>query len=124
MNLADHADHAWAQQGRCVYCKDCSERLYQGKLPARGRQKEYAAGVDKMLETARAEVEARVKKEWDERTPEQVAAYEQGAASYVSGESIMDRMRRGNPYKGTDLAKWFNMGWTSSESKYYEAQRA
>lgn len=28
-----HIDHAWKQVGRCVYCDDCGERLYQGSLP-------------------------------------------------------------------------------------------
>lgn len=28
-----HEAHTWKQVGRCVYCNDCSERLYQGWLP-------------------------------------------------------------------------------------------
>ena len=27
-----HKDHKKKQVGRCVYCVDCGERLYQGKL--------------------------------------------------------------------------------------------
>jgi hypothetical protein len=29
-----HEAHTWKQVGRCVYCDDCQERLYQGRLPA------------------------------------------------------------------------------------------
>jgi hypothetical protein len=32
--IARHDDHAWQQIGRCVYCHDCQERLYQGRIPA------------------------------------------------------------------------------------------
>jgi hypothetical protein len=32
--IARHEDHAWQQIGRCVYCMDCGERLYQGRIPA------------------------------------------------------------------------------------------
>lgn len=31
--LAQHDEHAWKQVGRCVYCDDCGERLYQGTIP-------------------------------------------------------------------------------------------
>ena len=120
MNLADHGDHKWSQQGRCVYCDTCGVRLFQGKLPAPGKQKEMASDTDTMLAAARAKFEAKTKKEWDERTPEQNQAWEDGRASYIEGESVMDRMRRGNPHKGTDLAKWHNMGWTNAEFAYYE----
>jgi hypothetical protein len=127
MNTADlsfHADHKWAQKSRCVYCETCQVRLYQGKLPPAGEQKEFATSLDKVLDKAREEVRAKRKKEWDERTPEQMAAYEQGKASYVPGESIMDRMERPNPYKGTDLAKWFNMGWSNAEGEHFEETHA
>lgn len=124
MNLAEHAEHKWSQTGRCVYCDDCRVRLYQGKLPPRGKQKEFATETDDALETARAQFAAKVKKEWDERTPEQQTAFDQGKASYVPGDSIMDRMRRGNPYKGTDLAKWFNMGWQNAETAHFEDQES
>lgn len=30
--IRDHADHAWRQVGRCVYC-ECGQRLYQGRKP-------------------------------------------------------------------------------------------
>lgn len=122
MNLSEHAGHNWSQQGRCVYCDTCNVRLYQGKLPAPGKQKEEAEAIDKMLDGVRAKVEAKVKKEWDERTPEQHKAWEEGRASYVAGESILDRMRRGNPYKGTDLASWFNLGWQNAETDYYQQE--
>jgi hypothetical protein len=88
MDFADHADHTWSQQGRCVWCDDCGIRLYQGTLPARGEQKRQATDIDNMLAAARKRVEERDKKAWDERTPEQEAAYEEGRASYVPGESI------------------------------------
>ena len=32
--LAEHEAHTWEQIGRCVYCADCSTRLYQGTIPA------------------------------------------------------------------------------------------
>jgi len=32
-NIAKHNEHAWKQIGRCVYCDDCGERLYQGRIP-------------------------------------------------------------------------------------------
>jgi hypothetical protein len=119
VNLADHADHTWSQKGRCVYCDTCKVRLYQGKLPVPGQQKNYATATDAVLNAAREHVLARVTKEWDERTPEQTAVWEQGRASYVMGESIMDRMRRGNPYKDTPLAKWFNLGWQNAENAHF-----
>ena len=28
-----HDAHTWTQIGRCVYCADCNERLYQGTIP-------------------------------------------------------------------------------------------
>lgn len=31
--LEIHEAHTWRQVGRCVYCDDCGERLYQGYLP-------------------------------------------------------------------------------------------
>lgn len=31
--IGRHDDHAWQQIGRCVYCHDCQERLYQGSIP-------------------------------------------------------------------------------------------
>ena len=31
--LAEHEAHTWEQIGRCVYCADCSTRLYQGTIP-------------------------------------------------------------------------------------------
>lgn len=124
MDLAAHADHKWSQQGRCVYCDTCGVRLYQGKLPAPGKQKEEAESIDRLLADARAKFEAKTKKEWDERTPEQHKAWEEGKASYIDGESVLDRMERGNPYKGTPLAAWFNRGWTNAEFAYYERQRS
>jgi hypothetical protein len=30
--LAPHEHHTWEQIGRCVYCADCSTRLYQGTI--------------------------------------------------------------------------------------------
>ena len=30
--IARHDDHEWEQIGRCVYCADCSQRLYQGTI--------------------------------------------------------------------------------------------
>jgi len=120
MNLSDHAEHVWSQQGRCVWCDDCGIRLYQGKLPARGEQKEHATDIDNVLAPLRKKVEEKSKKAWEERTPEQNAAFEEGRASYVPGESIMDRMKRGNPYKGTDLAAWHNRGWQNAENDYYQ----
>jgi hypothetical protein len=36
--LDKHLDHKWKQVGRCVYCHDCGERLYQGQLPADRRE--------------------------------------------------------------------------------------
>jgi hypothetical protein len=36
--LDAHEDHTWQQVGRCVYCHDCGERLYQGTLPPERRQ--------------------------------------------------------------------------------------
>ena len=119
MDLGSHKDHKWKQVGRCVYCEVCNMRLYQGRLPAPGKQEEMATGLDDVLAAARAKVEKKVKKEWDERTPEQEAAYEEGKASYVIGESVMDRIRRGNPHKGTDLASWVNRGWHAAEGKYF-----
>jgi hypothetical protein len=32
--IAGHDNHAWQQVGRCVYCHDCNQRLYQGKIPS------------------------------------------------------------------------------------------
>ena len=32
-----HEAHTWEQVGRCVYCADCQERLYQGWLPSERR---------------------------------------------------------------------------------------
>jgi hypothetical protein len=29
-----HDEHTWTQIGRCVYCADCNQRLYQGTIPA------------------------------------------------------------------------------------------
>jgi hypothetical protein len=29
-----HDEHTWTQVGRCVYCADCNQRLYQGTIPA------------------------------------------------------------------------------------------
>jgi hypothetical protein len=40
--LALHEDHTWQQTGRCVYCADCGERLYQGYLPAERRKPKKA----------------------------------------------------------------------------------
>lgn len=122
MSLIEHSEHKWGQQGRCVYCVDCGVRLYQGKLPAPGKQKEEAEGVDKALDAMRAKIIAKVEKEWDERTPEQHKAWEEGKTSYVDGESIMDRMGRGNPYKGSPLAAWFNRGWQNAENAFYERE--
>jgi hypothetical protein len=31
--LEIHSDHTWKRIGRCVYCDDCNERLYQGRIP-------------------------------------------------------------------------------------------
>jgi hypothetical protein len=31
--LLRHQDHCWQQVGRCVYCADCGQRLYQGQIP-------------------------------------------------------------------------------------------
>lgn len=31
--LIAHEAHTWKQVGRCVYCDDCGDRLYQGRLP-------------------------------------------------------------------------------------------
>lgn len=31
--IARHDEHCWQQVGRCVYCADCSQRLYQGRIP-------------------------------------------------------------------------------------------
>jgi hypothetical protein len=28
-----HTEHCWEQVGRCVYCVDCGQRLYQGSIP-------------------------------------------------------------------------------------------
>jgi hypothetical protein len=28
-----HDAHVWTQIGRCVYCVDCNQRLYQGTIP-------------------------------------------------------------------------------------------
>lgn len=121
MSLADHASHKWSQVGRCVYCDDCNVRLYQGKLPARGQQQKEATAIDDMLAPIRAKFEAKAKKEWDERTPEQEAAWRVGRHAYKPGASIV--YDRKNPFKGTDLAKWFNMGWTNAEFAHYESQR-
>lgn len=35
--LEIHEEHVWEQVGRCVYCADCGERLYQGYLPKERR---------------------------------------------------------------------------------------
>lgn len=35
-DIARHRDHLLRQVGRCVYCDDCNERLYQGTLPRKG----------------------------------------------------------------------------------------
>ena len=35
--IARHQDHTWEQVGRCVYCVDCDERLYQGRIPPEHR---------------------------------------------------------------------------------------
>lgn len=123
MDLADHAEHKWSQVGRCVWCDDCGVRLYQGELPAPGKQKEHATGIDAMLAPIRAKMEAKAKKEWEERTPEQNKAWEEGRASYAPGQSIMDRMRLGNPHKGSDLAAWFNRGWHNAENAYFDSKR-
>jgi hypothetical protein len=32
--IKSHDDHTWTQIGRCVYCSDCNQRLYQGTIPA------------------------------------------------------------------------------------------
>ena len=32
--IARHDDHTWEQVGRCVYCDDCGQRLYQGRIPS------------------------------------------------------------------------------------------
>jgi hypothetical protein len=32
--IAKHDDHCWEQVGRCVYCVDCGQRLYQGRIPS------------------------------------------------------------------------------------------
>jgi hypothetical protein len=31
--IAKHEDHWWEKVGRCVYCRDCNQRLYQGTIP-------------------------------------------------------------------------------------------
>jgi hypothetical protein len=31
--IAKHEDHTWEQVGRCVFCMDCHQRLYQGTIP-------------------------------------------------------------------------------------------
>jgi hypothetical protein len=31
--LVRHEEHTWEQVGRCVYCVDCDQRLYQGSIP-------------------------------------------------------------------------------------------
>lgn len=115
MNLSEHADHKWSQRGRCVYCDDCQTRLYQGRLPARGRQKEEALGIDQILDAARKDILEKHQKEWDERTTTQNEAWEQGRQAYVRGKSTLDRMKL-NPYKGTSLASWFSRGWNHEES--------
>lgn len=48
--IAEHTDHEWEQVGRCVWCKPCSVRLYQGEV-CTGPEKEalaaiYAAAMD------------------------------------------------------------------------------
>jgi len=121
-NLSSHADHTWSQHGRCVYCDDCDIRLYQGKLPARGDQKANAKSIDDILDATREKIIAKDKKEWEERSLDQEAAFEAGKASYVPGESIMDRMRRGNPHKGTNLAVWYNRGWQNAEGEYFSSK--
>ena len=73
MDLAEHADHKWEQHGRCVWCKTCGVRLYQGKLPKPGEQKMHAESLDALLAGARAKIESKVKKDESarlERVPE------------------------------------------------------
>jgi hypothetical protein len=36
--VAEHAEHTWYQLGRCVYCRDCNRRLYQGTIPETHRE--------------------------------------------------------------------------------------
>jgi hypothetical protein len=54
--MGAHEDHTWEQVGRCVYCADCSERLYQGRIPAqhtnvkKGRTHTEPAATRKMRE--------------------------------------------------------------------------
>lgn len=48
--LAAHADHEWVQVGPCVYCDDCNERLFQGRL-AGGRKDRESRPVQTPKET-------------------------------------------------------------------------
>lgn len=42
-----HEAHTWEQVGRCVYCADCQERLYQGYLPKDRRPQKRAPSTPK-----------------------------------------------------------------------------
>jgi hypothetical protein len=52
--LEIHEAHTWEQVGRCVYCTDCGERLYQGYLPKDRRQPRRTPAEPKSTQEMRA----------------------------------------------------------------------
>jgi hypothetical protein len=57
--LEIHEAHTWKQVGRCVYCADCGDRLYQGYLPKDRRPPRRAPAEPK----ATTEMRSRWRKE-------------------------------------------------------------
>lgn len=53
IQLRDHADHAWEQRRRCVYCIPCNVRLYAGGVPREGKKAEMIEALDGALEALR-----------------------------------------------------------------------
>jgi hypothetical protein len=49
-----HEAHTWEQVGRCVYCADCGERLYQGYLPKERRPVRRAPATPQSTQEMRA----------------------------------------------------------------------
>lgn len=49
--IARHEDHTWEQVGRCVYCVDCNQRLYQGRVPPEMKVQSRSYGVRTPKET-------------------------------------------------------------------------
>ena len=90
------------------------------------------SALEKILAEARAKIIDREERAWANRTPEQMAAYEEGREAFrpsSAGESGPLIEHKANPYRrmepesaGRALVSWFQRGWFKAEGEWFTAR--